>query len=120
MSENTIQLFEEKRIRTEWNDQKPEWFFSVSDVVAVLTDSADVKQYIKKMRPRDPELNARWGAICTLTALTAADGKRYRTTTANTEGVLRIIQSIPSLKAEPFKLWLAAVGRERKVKKITT
>jgi hypothetical protein len=113
MDENKIQLFENKRIRTEWDEKKEEWLLSVSDVVAVLTDSADVKQYVKKMRSRDPELNARWGTICTLTAMTAADGKKYRTTATNAEGILRIIQSIPSPKAEPFKLWLARVGSER-------
>ena len=111
--DNNIQLFENKRIRTEWNEETQEWYLSVSDVVAVLTDSADVKQYIKKMRNRDPELNSRWGTICTLTEMTAADGKKYRTTAANAEGILRIVQSIPSPKAEPFKAWLARVGSER-------
>lgn len=62
-----IQLFEEKRVRTVWNDQEEKWYFSVADVVQVLTDSLDVKQYIKKMRSRDPELNASWGTFCTLT-----------------------------------------------------
>jgi prophage antirepressor-like protein len=113
MDENNIQLFENKRIRTAWDVDRQEWFLSVADVVEVLTDSADVKQYIKKMRSRDPELNARWGTICTLTEMTAADGKKYRTTAANAEGIFRIIQSIPSPKAEPFKLWLARVGSER-------
>jgi hypothetical protein len=110
---NQIQLFEGKRIRTAWDEDAQEWYLSVSDVVAVLTDSADVKQYIKKMRSRDPELNSRWGTICTLTGMVAADGKKYRTTAANAEGILRIIQSIPSPKAEPFKMWLARVGSER-------
>ncbi len=113
MNENNIQLFENKRIRTAWDEDAQEWFLSVSDVVEVLTGSADVKQYIKKMRSRDPELNSRWGTICTLTEMTAADGKKYRTTTARVEGILRIIQSIPSPKAEPFKAWLARVGSER-------
>jgi len=113
MTDNNIQLFENKRIRTAWDEEKQEWCFSVSDVVAVLTDSADVKQYLKKMRSRDLELNSRWGTICTLTEMIASDGKRYRTTVANIEGILRIIQSIPSPKAEPFKLWLAKVGAER-------
>ena len=90
MDENKIQLFENKRIRTEWNEEREEWLFSVSDVVEVLTDSTDVKQYVKKMRNRDPEINSRWGTICTLTAMTAADGKRYRTTATNAEGILRI------------------------------
>ena len=112
-NQNAIKLFENREIRAAWNEVQEEWFFSVTDVVAVLTDSADPKQYIKKMRSRDPELNARWGTICTLTTLTASDGKRYRTNAAAIEGILRIIQSIPSPKAEPFKLWLAQVGRER-------
>lgn len=112
-SKNSIQFFENRKIRTVWDDKEQEWYFSVVDVVAVLTDSADPKQYIKKMRARDPELNSRWGTICTLTAMTATDGKRYRTSAANLEGVFRIIQSIPAPKAEPLKLWLAQVGSER-------
>ncbi len=110
---NSIQSFENKAIRTAWNEEQEEWYFSVTDIVAALTDSADPKQYIKKMRSRDPELNARWGTICTLTAMTASDGKRYRTNAANLQGIFRIIQSIPSPKAEPLKQWLAQVGSER-------
>ena len=112
-NQNAIKLFENREIRAAWNEEKEEWYFSVTDVVAVLTNSADPKQYIKKMRSRDAELSARWGTICTLTTLTASDGKAYRTNAANIEGILRIVQSIPSPKAEPFKLWLAQVGRER-------
>ena len=100
-------------VRKIWHKQHEEWYFSVTDVISVLTDSADPKQYIKRMRSRDSELNASWGTICTLTPLQASDGKKYRTTVASTEGILRIIQSIPSKKAEPFKLWLAQVGKER-------
>ena len=110
---NSIQSFENKTIRTAWNEEQEEWYFSVTDIVAALTDSADPKQYIKKMRSRDPELNSRWGTICTLTAMTASDGKRYRTNAANLQGIFRIIQSIPSPKAEPLKQWLAQVGSER-------
>lgn len=106
-------MFENREIRAAWNEEQEEWYFSVTDVVSVLTGSADPKQYIKKMRSRDAELNARWGTICTLTTLIASDGKPYRTNAANIEGILRIVQSIPSPKAEPFKLWLAQVGRER-------
>lgn len=112
-NQNAIKLFDNREIRAAWNEEQEEWYFSVTDVVAVLTDSADPKQYIKKMRSRDAELNARWGTICTLTTLIASDGKPYRTNAANIEGILRIVQSIPSPKAEPFKLWLAQVGRER-------
>jgi hypothetical protein len=108
-----IQLFEEKKVRTVWNDELQEWFFSVTDVVEVLTDSADVKQYIKKMRKRDPELDARWGTICTPTRMQATDGKYYNTQAATMEGVFRIIQSIPSKKAEPFKQWMAEVAAQR-------
>lgn len=110
---NAIQSFENKAIRTAWNEEQEEWYFSVTDIVAALTDSVDPKQYIKKMRSRDPELNTRWGTICTLTAMTASDGKRYRTNAANLQGIFRIIQSIPSPKAEPLKQWLAQVGSER-------
>lgn len=108
-----IQLFEEKKVRTVWDDELQEWFFSVADVVEVLTDSVDVKQYIKKMRKRDPELDARWGTICTPTRMQATDGKFYNTQAATMEGVFRIIQSIPSKKAEPFKQWMAEVAAQR-------
>lgn len=110
---NSIQLFEDRKIRTAWDEEKEEWYFSVQDVVAVLSESTDPKQYIKKMRARDPQLSANWGTICTPVQMLAADGKQRKVQTANTEGILRIIQSIPSPKAEPFKRWLAQVGRER-------
>ena len=114
MDENhSIQLFEDGRIRTAWDEEQEEWYFSVQDVVAVLAESSDPKQYIKKMRTRDPELSANWGTICTPVQMPAADGKMRKIQAANTEGLLRIIQSIPSPKAEPFKRWLAQVGRER-------
>ena len=110
---NSIQLFEDRKIRTAWDEEKEEWYFSVVDVVAVLSESTDPKQYIKKMRARDPQLSANWGTICTPVQMLAADGKQRKVQAANTEGILRIIQSIPSPKAEPFKRWLAQVGRER-------
>ena len=110
---NSIQLFEDRKIRTAWDEEQEEWYFSVQDVVAVLAESSDPKQYIKKMRTRDPELSANWGTICTPVQMPAADGKMRKIQAANTEGLLRIIQSIPSPKAEPFKRWLAQVGRER-------
>lgn len=110
---NSIQLFEDRKIRTVWDEEKEEWYFSVVDVVAVLSESTDPKQYIKKMRARDPQLSANWGTICTPVQMLAADGKQRKVQAANTEGILRIIQSIPSPKAEPFKRWLAQVGRER-------
>lgn len=110
---NAIQLFEDQKIRVAWDAEREEWYFSVQDVVAVLSESIDPKQYIKKMRARDPQLSANWGTICTPVQMLAADGKHRKVQAANTEGILRIIQSIPSKKAEPFKAWLAMVGRER-------
>jgi len=106
-----IAVFRKKEIRKTIHNN--EWWFSITDVVAALTDSTDTKQYIKKMRQRDPELSSYWGTICTPLELTAPDGKIRKTNCANTEGIFRIIQSIPSPKAEPFKLWLAKVGYER-------
>ena len=110
---NSIQLFEDRKIRTAWDEEQEEWYFSVQDVVAVLVESSDPKQYIKKMRARDPELSVNWGTICTPVQMPTVDGKMRKIQAANTEGLLRIIQSIPSPKAEPFKRWLAQVGRER-------
>lgn len=105
--DNNIQLFENQKIRVAWDEQREEWYFSVVDVVAVLTDSKDPKQYIKKMRSRDAELNGKWGTICTPVEMVGLDGKRRKIQAADTKGLLRIIQSIPSPKAEPFKMWLA-------------
>ncbi|MBR4326988.1 MAG: hypothetical protein IKP73_15845, partial [Bacteroidales bacterium] len=93
--------------------EKEKYYFSVADIVQLLTDSADAKQYIKRMRARDPELNSRWGTICTPTEMRASDGKVYKTQAADLEGIFRIIQSIPSKKAEPVKQWLAEVGSQR-------
>ena len=111
--ENNIQIFENKKIRTAWDSEKEEWYFSIYDIVEILTDSKDVKQYIKKMRQRDSELNLKWGTICTPVEMIAHDGKKRKIQASDTKGVLRIIQSIPSPKAEPFKQWLAQVGAER-------
>ena len=108
-----VQLFEEKKVRSVWDDEQEKWYFSVADVVEVLTGSSDVKQYVKKMRMRDDALNANWGTICTPIQMTAADGKRRKIQAAPLEGILRIIQSIPSPKAEPFKLWMAQVASNR-------
>lgn len=113
MEKEKVKLFEDKKIRTAWDEQQEEWYFSVVDVVAVLTDSVDPKQYIKKMRSRDLELNSNWGTICTPVEMIAADGKKRKIQAAALEGVLRLVQSIPSPKAEPFKAWLARVGAER-------
>lgn len=110
---SNIKLFQNKTIRSVFNEDDQQWYFAVADVVQILTDSSDVKQYIKKMRSRDSALSSMWGTICTLVEMIAKDGKKRKIQAANTEGLLRIIQSIPSPKAEPFKRWLAKVGSER-------
>lgn len=108
-----IQLFADKQIRTYWDDDKELYFFCIIDVVEALTDSNDPKQYIKRMRQRDLGLNSVWGTICTPHQFISSDGKRHQANCASLGGVLRIIQSIPSPKAEPFKRWLAQVGADR-------
>ncbi|MDO4430622.1 MAG: BRO family protein [Lonepinella koalarum] len=110
---NEIKLFENSQIRSVWDSEKEEWFFSVVDVVQALTDSLDPKQYVKKMRSRDPELNAKWGTICTPVPMLGKDGKKRNVQAADLQGIFRIIQSVPSPKAEPLKMWLAEVGKER-------
>ena len=110
---NSIKLFEEKRVRTVWDDQQEKWYFSVIDVVAVLTDSVNPTDYFKKMRKRDPELAAFVGTNCPQVAMLTETGKKRQTLAADTEAIFRIIQSIPSPKAEPFKLWMARVASER-------
>ena len=108
-----IQLFEEKKVRTVWDDEKEEWFFSVVDVVEVLTDSANPTDYLKKMRKREPELGIYIGTNCPQVTMTTFTGKKRKTLAATIEQLFRIIQSIPSPKAEPFKLWMAQVAAER-------
>jgi len=107
-----IKLFEERRVRTIWNAETENWYFVVSDVVQILTNTKDPGDYIKKMRKRDRELAKGWGQIVT-PLLVETPGGKQPTNCANAEGLLRIIQSIPSPKAEPFKQWLAQVGSER-------
>lgn len=108
-----IKRFGDKTIRTHWDEATEEWYFAIVDVVEVLTDSVNPRDYIKKMRKRDSELNAKWGTICPPIDMTGKDGRKRKIQAATAEGVLRIIQSIPSPKAEPFKQWLAKVGAER-------
>ena len=114
MPENDkIQLFEEQKIRTAWDEEKEEWYFSVVDVVGVLADSKAPLAYWRKLKQRLKAEGNETVTICHGLKMTAADGKKRMTDVANTEQLLRIIQSIPSSKAKPFKLWLAQVGRER-------
>ncbi len=111
VQDNALVVFQDKKIRRTWHNE--EWYFSVVDVIEILTESTNPKQYIKKMRQRDTVLDSNWGTICTPLEIIAQDGKKRETNCINTEGAFRIIQSIPSPKAEPFKLWLAKVGYER-------
>ena len=108
-----IQLFEDRRIRTAWDTEKEEWYFSIVDVVGVLTDSTNPTAYWRKLKQRLKDEGNETVTNCHGLKMTAADGKKRLTDVADTEQLLRIIQSIPSPKAEPFKLWLAQVGRER-------
>ena len=114
MSQNDkIQLFEDKRIRTAWDEEREEWYFSIVDVVAVLTDSPNPQTYWRVLKMRLKDEGNETVTSCNALKMTAADGKRRLTYVADTEQFLRIVQSIPSPKAEPFRAWLAQVGRER-------
>ena len=109
---SNIKLFESKQIRTVWNEVDQKWYFVITDVVQVLTDTPNPSDYIKKMRKRDEQLSEGWGQIVTPLSIETSGGKQ-KLNCANAKGLLRIIQSIPSPKAEPFKQWLAQVGSDR-------
>ena len=111
--DKSIKLFEEKAIRTHWDAETEVWYFSVIDVVGALSDSANPTDYLKKMRKRDEILGDYIGTNCPHVEMRGETGKLRKVLAANSEQLLRIIQSIPSKKAEPFKLWLARVGSER-------
>ena len=110
---SSIKLFQDKKIRSVWDETEQQWYFSVVDVVAALTDSVNPTDYLKKMRKRDASLAAYLGTNCPQVEMMTESGKRRKVLAANTKGLFRIIQSIPSSKAEPFKLWLAQVGYDR-------
>lgn len=110
---NSIKLFEEKKIRSSWNEEEKEWYFAVIDIVAILTDSSDPKDYWYRMKKREKVSGFELSTICRQLKLVSSDGKKYATDCATKKGLLRIIQSIPSPKAEPFKQWLAQVGADR-------
>ncbi|MBQ0103869.1 MAG: Bro-N domain-containing protein [Prevotellaceae bacterium] len=107
-----IKIFEDKKVRSVWDDETEEWYFAVVDVVEVLTESTNPTDYTKKLKKRDPELAKGWGQIVTPLSVPTAGGKQ-RVNCAKMEGVFRLIQSIPSPKAEPFKMWMAQVAAER-------
>jgi DNA-damage-inducible protein D len=108
----SVRLFENKQVRSVWNEEEQKWYFVVEDVIGILTDSNDPKQYVKKMRQRDEQLAKGWVQIVPTLVVETSGGKQ-KMGCSDTKGLLRIIQSIPSAKAEPFKLWLAQVGSDR-------
>lgn len=111
--ETAIKLFNEKRIRTQWDDNQEKWYFSIVDVVGVLTESENPNNYWKVLKNRLKKEGSELVTNCNQLKMQSADGKFYKTDVADTEQLFRLIQSIPSPKAEPFKMWLAQVGRER-------
>lgn len=111
--DNSIKLFEQKTIRTQWDDEQEKWYFSVVDVVGVLTESINPRKYWSVLKTRLKKEGSELATNCSQLKLLSSDGKYYKTDVADTEQLLRLIQSIPSPKAEPFKMWLAQVGRER-------
>ena len=112
---SNIKVFEDKKIRTQWDAEKEEWYFSVVDIVSVLTDKEydNARKYWNKIKQRLKEEGSELVSFCHQLKLTSSDGKSYKTDVLDTKGILRLIQSIPSKKAEPFKVWLAQVGSER-------
>ena len=110
--QNEIKIFEQNNIRSVYNEEQEKWYFSVEDIVRILTDSVNPKDYIKKLRKRDTELSEGWGQIVTPLKMETSGGVQ-KINCADVEGIFRIIQSIPSKKAEPIKKWLAKVGQER-------
>lgn len=113
MNKNDVKIFEDKKIRSIWDSEKEEWFFYVVNVVGVLTDSANPNNYWKVLKSRLKDEGSQLVTICNQLKMKANDGKMRLTDVADIQGIFRIIQSIPSPKAEPFKMWLAEVGKER-------
>jgi prophage antirepressor-like protein len=110
---NEIKLFESSHVRTAWNEDTEEWYFVIMDVVAVLTDSPEPRKYWSVLKTRLKKEGVELTTICSQLKMLAADGKNYLTDVADVKQVFRIIQSVPSKKAEPFKLWLADVAKQR-------
>lgn len=111
--ENKIKIFENRQIRTQWNAEEEEWYFSVVDIVEILTGSANPRKYWSVLKTRLKAEGSELATNCSQLKMQSADGKYYKTDCMDTKGVLRLVQSIPSPKAEPFKMWLAQVGSER-------
>lgn len=110
---NEIKLYENQQIRSVWDEEQEEWFFSVVDVIAVLTESENPRKYWSVLKTRLKKEGREPATICSQLRMSASDGKQRLTDAADMEGIFRIIQSVPSPKAEPFKMWLAQVGKER-------
>ena len=110
---SSIKLFESKQVRSLWNETEQQWYFSVIDVISILTESLDAKDYWYRMKKREKLSGFELSTICRQLKMISSDGKKYATDCANTKNLFRIIQSVPSQKAEPFKQWLAQVGAER-------
>jgi hypothetical protein len=113
MIDKKIKLFESHQVRAEWDAKQEKWWFSIIDIVAVLTESDNPRKYWSVLKTRLKREGSQLATECSQLKLVSADGKLYKTDVADTEQILRLIQSIPSKKAEPFKLWLAQVGNER-------
>jgi len=107
---NNIKIFENKKVRSYWDEKEEQWYFSVIDIVEILTDSSDPKDYWYRIKKREKLSGIELSTICRQLKMESSDGKKYATDCSNTEGLFRIIQSIPSPKAEPFKKWLSKVG----------
>ena len=110
---SNTKLYENKEIRSVWDEEKEEWYFSVVDVVRVLSESKNPTDYLKKMRKRDEQLAFYIGTNCPQVEMKSSSGKKRKILAGNIKDIFRIIQSIPFPKAEPFKLWLAEIGKER-------
>src|SRR5574344_828913 len=113
MKKDSLKLFEDRKVRTVWDEEQEKWFFSIVDIVGILTDSSNPTDYLKKMRKRDEQPALYIGTNCPQITMLTETGKRRKTLAGDTQALLRIIQSIPSPKAEPFKLWMAHVAAER-------
>ena len=111
--DNSIKLFEEKKVRSQWNEEQEKWYFSIVDVIAILTESPIPRKYWSVLKTRLKAEGSQLATNCSQLKMKSADGKFYKTDVADTEQLFRLIQSIPSHKAEPFKLWIAKVARER-------
>lgn len=111
--ENAIKLFQDQRVRVQWDDEQEKWFFSIVDIIRILTESPNPRKYWSVLKTRLKKEGSELTTNCSQLKMKSADGKLYKTDVADTEQLLRLIQSIPSPKAEPFKIWLAKVGYER-------